>query len=319
MSNLELKNVSDFDFSKIEESFSKYNKKILFVFSCGYESRSLSQFLFLKKHVKNHEINYLCFSFSSYKNSASRSVNDSVLAENNVEPIEVESKDWEGAWRHLSGYVSNNLNGDAQIYIDYSSMPRNWYCMLANKLVLGELGKTAALIYSHGRYSDTQYPWVGYGEFNKFSGRPDITTTSEVNIFGLGFDSVRTHGIWTYLDPQMTISVIARSPNNGAHCQRVEKENPEIISASTGIYEVEIDKFGSMLATLIDLSRKHQVFGDIALVPDGPKPMVIAMSLVPNYLDEKGFYCWNVGHVKPDDYEPIDVEFSGEYFGFGVF
>ena len=130
---------------------------------------------------------------------------------------------------------------------------------------------------------------------------------------------LETHGIWTHLDPQVTISVIARSPNNGAHCQRVKRENPEIISASTGIYEVEIDKFGSMLATLIDLSRKHQGFGDIALVPDGPKPLVIAMSLVPNYLDEKGFYCWHVSHVKPDDYEPLDVVCSDEYFGFGVF
>ena len=86
-------------------------------------------FIFEGKHVKKHEINYLCFSFSSYKNSASRSANDRVLTEYNVEPIEIESKDWEGAWRNFSDYLSNNLNGDAQIYIDYSSMPRNWYCM----------------------------------------------------------------------------------------------------------------------------------------------------------------------------------------------
>ncbi len=319
MNKCDLKNISNFDFNKIEESFSKYDKPILFVFSCGYEKRSLSQYLHLVEHIDNHDINYLCYSFSSYKNSSSRLDNDKVLSENKIEPIELDPKDWNSAWSHLSDHFLNKLNGDAQVYIDYSSMPRNWYCMLASKLVLGELGSVAALVYSHGKYFDSKYPCVGYGEFGRLSGRPDITATREVNIFGLGFDSIRTHGIWTFLDPQLSISVIARSPNNNEHVQRVLRENPEIISASTGTYEVDIDKFDSMLATLIDLSRKHQEFGDVALVPDGPKPMVIAMSLVPYYLDSKGFYCWHVGHVKPDDYEPIDIEASGEYFGFGVF
>jgi len=319
MSNIELKNISDFDFTNIEESFSRSTKPILFVFSCGYEERSLSQFLILKGLEKNHNINYLCFSFSSYKSSASRPSNDQILFDNEIEPIELETKDWQGAWQNLSDYLSDTLNDEAQIYIDYSSMPRNWYCMLAKKLVQGELGQSAVLIYSHGKYVDSKYPCVGYGDFNKFSGRPSITATSEVNIFGLGFDSVRTHGIWTYLDPQMSISVIARAPNNDEHIQRVSRENPEIISSSSEQCEVDIDKFGKMLATLTDLSRKYQGFGDIALVPDGPKPMVIAMSLVPYYLDEKGFYSWHVGHVKPDGYKPIDIECSGEFFGFGVF
>jgi hypothetical protein len=74
-----------------------------------------------------------------------------------------------------------------------------------------------------------------------------------------------------------------------------------------------------MLATLVDLSRKYLTYGDVALVPDGPKPMVAAMSLVPFYLEDKGVYCWHVGHVKPDDYEPVDIDFSGQFFGFGIF
>ncbi len=319
MSNFGLKNISDFDFTKIADTFSKSDKLILFVFSCGYEKRSMAQFLYLQDKAGAYDINYLCFSFTSFKQSASRPENDEILSNYSIDPIELEPTDWEGAWGHLYDYLHNKLDGEAQIYIDYSSMPRNWYCMLAKKLILGELGQTASLVYSHGKYFDSQYPCVGYGEFHKFSGRPEITSTKEVNIFGLGFDSIRTHGVWTFLDPQISIAVIARSPNNDEHCERVRRENPEILSASSAVHEVDINKFGDMLATLIDISRKHQGFGDVALVPDGPKPMVIAMSLVPYYLDEKGFYCWHVGHVKPEDYEPIDIECSGEFFGFGVF
>lgn len=319
MNNIELSDIKDFDFKKVTYSCSEYKKPILFVFTCGYEERSLSQFLYLQDQAVSNKVHYLCFSFTSYRKNASRPKNEARLLEHGIKPIELDATDEESVWDHLNDYFTNQLNGDALVYIDYSSMPRNWYCMLARKLVFGELGKTAAMIYSHGRYSDERYPCVGYGEFHKSSGRPDINATREVNIFGLGFDSIRTHGIWTFLDPQLSISIIARSPENKAHLQRVKKENPEILAASSGVFEVDIHKFDSMLASLIDLSRKYREVGDVALVPDGPKAMVIAMFLVPYYLKEKGVYSWHVGHVKPDNYEPIDIQASGEYFGFGTF
>lgn len=315
----ELKNIADFDFNKITDSFSKCKKPILFVFSCGYEKRSLSQFQYLQKVAPSQDIKYLCFGFKNYKTNASRPENDKELAKYGIKPIELETEDSISVWMSLCNYMHQELNDDAQIYIDYSSMPRNWYCMFAKKLISGELGDHASLIYSHGRYFDSQYPCVGYGEFHQFSGRPKITSTREVNIFGLGFDSIRSHGIWTFLDPQLSVAVIARSPKNDEHCQRVIRENTEILSAADSIHEVDVNKFCNMLARLVDLSRKYQSYGDVALVPDGPKPMVLAMSLVPYYLGDKGIYSWHVGHVKPDDYEPIDIEFSGEFFGFGTF
>jgi hypothetical protein len=319
MTGFELKKIYDFDFTKICEAFTKSKKPILFVFSCGYEKRSVSQLQYLQENAKAHDIKYVCFSFEDYKTSGSRVENDELLVRSGIVPIELDGQDCSTAWEVIKNHYYDELNGEAQIYIDYSSMPRSWYCMLAVKMIMGELGEHAALIYSHGKYFDAQYPCVGYGEFHKFSGRPKITSCSEVNVFGLGFDSIRSHGIWTFLDPQLSVTVIARSPNNAEHCERVKRENSEILFSSDSIHEVDVNKFSNMLATLVDLSRKYQTYGDVALVPDGPKPMVAAMSLVPFFLNESGVYCWHVGHVKPDDYEPIDIDFSGEFFGFGVF
>ncbi len=319
MTETELKKISDFDFAKICESFTNTKKPIVFVFSCGYEKRSVTQFQYLQEHAKSHDIKYICFSFNSYKKFGSRVENDEFLVKSAITPIELDGEDCNAAWEIIRKHLYDDLNGEAQIYIDYSSMPRSWYCMLALKIITGELGDHAAMIYSHGKYFDAQYPCVGYGEFHKFSGRPKITSSSEVNVFGLGFDSTRSHGIWTFLDPQLSVTVIARSPNNAEHCERVERENSEILSASDSIHRVDINKFSNMLATLVDLSRKYQTYGDVALVPDGPKPMVAAMSLVPYFLNEYGVYCWHVGHVKPDDYEPVDIDFSGQFFGFGIF
>ena len=306
----------DFDLKDIKVKASKSCKPILFVFSCGYEERSMAQYLYFRENVKDDLVNYLCFSFKSYKNKGSRIVNEKILSKDGIKPSELDTKDWATAWMILKECFNEKLKGEAQVYIDYSSMPRNWYCMLAKEMVAGELGEDVGMIYSHGKYFKSQYPCVGYGEFHKFSGRPNITSTRELNVFGLGFDSIRTHGIWTFLDPQVSVAIIAKSENNQKHCERVRSENPEIISASDSIYEVNFNEFSSMLATLIDVTRRYSCHGDVSLVPDGPKPLVLAMSLVPVYLDIKGVYCWHVGHVKPENYEPIDIKCSGEFFGF---
>lgn len=311
--------IVDFDFEKISKSFARIKKPILFIFFCDYEERSLTQFNHLTEKNKEHEINFLCFRSKSYRKICSIEKNTKIITNFKINPIEVDIENHEKVWVIIKEHISNEFSNDAQIYIDYSSMPRNWYCMLANKVISGELGRNSALIYSHGEYFDSPYPYVGYGDFHKFSGRPNIASTRETTIFGLGFDSTRTHGIWSFLDPQLSISVIARSPNNNSHCERVIRENPEILSASDIIIEVNINKFHDMLSTLVDLSRKYKTFGDIALVPDGPKPMIIAMSLVPYYLNEKGVYCWHVDHVESGKNTPIDVKPSGEFFGFGVF
>ena len=316
MSNFDLPLFIDFDLKDIKERAEQSENPILFVFSCGYEERSLSQYKYVNENVPEDKVIYLCFCFKSYKDFGSRPSNDRLLSEHGINQVEVDTKDCVTAWTTLANYINDHPEGFTQIIIDYSSMPRNWYCMFANKMINGEIGPDVAMIYSHGEYFTSKYPCVGYGEFHEFSGRPNITTTREMNIFGLGFDSTRTHGIWTFLDPQASVAIIARSPNNKEHCDRVRRENPEIISASDNIYEVNINEFSMTLSTIIDIARKYSGYGDVALVPDGPKPIVLAMSLVPLYLDSKGVYCWHVGHVKPEEYEPIDIKPSGGFFGF---
>ena len=56
--------------------------------------------------------------------------------------------------------------------------------------------------------------------------------------------------------------------------------------------------------------------GDVVLVPDGAKPLVLAMSLIPEYTGFRGVFCWHIGHVKPDGYVPNDVEATGEIVAF---
>lgn len=318
MNKLDLANFCDIDFDSAVDSIIHAEGQVLFVFSCGYEERSLAQYKRLRDKVPNGKIKFLCFSFSAFKKSGSRPKNDKIIKGDGVDSIQLDTGDWACAWATLQSLLQSDFPSMPPIYIDYSSMPRSWYCNFAVKVSQKELGDRVSFFYSLGEYSQEQYPCVGYGEFHEFSGRPNITSTREINIFGLGFDSIRTHGIWTYLDPQISISLIAATSNNREQCERVKKENPEIIADSETVFEVRVDCFSNMLSTIVDISRKLLPYGDVALVPDGPKPMVLAMSLVPLYLDMSGVYCWHVGHVKPEGYEPIDVRSTGNFYGFQI-
>jgi hypothetical protein len=316
MTNRALPQLSTHDLDSVRTKIDASSSSVLFVFSSGYEKRSLFQYNLFKNFLPSDRTIFLCFGFASYKESGSRPENDLELQRDGVTPVEIEASDFQGAWDNLDSTLSGLDRESTLIIIDYSSMPRNWYCTLGIKMAQGEIGSDVTFLYTPGKYSETEYPCVGYGEFQKFSGRPNITRTRETNIFGLGFDSTRTYGIWTYLDPTSSVAVLGRAPHNSEHCDRVYRENPEIIASSERLYEIRLDSFKDTLAALIDIARSYSSFSDVALVPDGPKPLIMAMSLVPLYLNRSGVYCWHVGHVKPTGYEPIDIESSDDVFGF---
>lgn len=172
MTDFSLPDIFDFDFQTIPDIILNSSSPALFVFSCGYEERSLAQYLELKKIIPREKINYLCFSFATYKTSGSRPKNDEILSADGIRPIEVEPKNWEQAWMCLETYFKNNMTHEPHIFIDYSSMPRNWYCMFAKKIIDLEVGKNVAMIYSHGEYFESQYPvWVTATSINFQAGQ----------------------------------------------------------------------------------------------------------------------------------------------------
>lgn len=163
-----------------------------------------------------------------------------------------------------------------------------------------------------------EYPCVGYGDFRVFSGQPHVTRTKEVHVFGLGLDSTRTYGIWNFLDPQYTCCLVAASAFNQDLVEKVCKLNHEILLGAEVIEKVRFDDFARLLAAIVDLSRKCTAIGDVCLVADGPKPLVLAMSIAPHILGESGVSSWHVAHVKPDGYRPIDVKPTDYVYGFSV-
>lgn len=293
----------------------------LFVFSCGYEARSIE----LLKRISNREnakrTLYLCFSFTTFKESCSRPANEKTLEELGIVPIEVEPNNSKFVVETILskiGELSQSCEGNPTVHIDYSSMPRNWYCAIISRLMFSTPGLTFFCWYTGATYEKDEYPCVGYGEFKIFSGHPRLSSTSETHIFGLGFDGTRSYGIWNFLDSQDALALVGKTDENDYAVDKVYTENQELISASKLVLSIRIDDFSRTLSSVIDLSREYSKQGDVALIPDGPKPLTLAMSLAPELLPDQGVFSWHVGHIKPKGYQPTDALPNGQVYGFRV-
>lgn len=290
----------------------------LFVFACGYESRSLYLLNQIAKQGALEECVPLALCFSKYKEEGSRPANDRRLAALSVAATEIQDYSADTVLRLVGEKIDalTKSGNSVRVVVDYSSMPRRWYCNLVPFLRARSDIRQCEFWYVQGKYGPEEYPCVGYGDFQVFSGQARVTRTKEVHVFGLGFDSTRTYGVWNFLDPQFTCCLIAESDRNQRFVERVLASNSEILQAANLVQRVRLDDFPMLLSQVTDIARKCVNIGDVCLVADGPKPLVLAMSLAPILFGHPGVTSWHVGHVKPADYKPLDIPPSAIVYGF---
>lgn len=295
---------------------------VLVIFACGYEKRSLFMLSKIEEWIpQGKDISFLGFSFSSYVKEGSRKNNDEILETRGIKTHTATSGDGAGFVKIVDERIKliTSTGANVKIVVDYTSMSRNWYCALLNYFLEYDGIFKVIWCYAIGKYESLSYPCVGYGEFKRFSGSPRTGITNQAHFFGLGFDSVRTYGIWNFLDPQYSICLIGRSQGNAHLENRVQQLNSEIIHAAADLAYVPLNDFPALLGFLIQYVRSLITDSDVALVADGPKPLVLAMSIVPLIMNVPGVYCWHVGHVKPNNYVPLDVTASGEILSFQIY
>jgi hypothetical protein len=66
------------------------------------------------------------------------------------------------------------------------------------------------------------------------------------------------------------------------------------------------------------MTREFSALGDVILVPDGPKPLVLAASLVPEFLCKPGIVSFHVRRRKTEHLSTVDVSAAGDIYGFSV-
>ena len=305
-----------------DESNCSYSHILISV--SGYESRAtyLSKLAVIDSKTPKFD-HFLVFGFSSMVDLPGRLANDSwykeqgrpliILGDDSIEEVflTVEKK--------IADFRALNPNRILHIHVDYSSMPRSWYCGLLQRIpgIISEQ-EFCTFWYSLGQYTKTQSPTAGIDDFVCYSGKPSLGATRRQHIIGLGFDAVRTSAIFTVLDPQEVTTFYGVSSQLPEYRNRILRDNYAFFEPGRPSVELVIDDYLECYSKLRSIIRDAARFGDAIVVPDGPKPLVLAASTIVRDLDHQGIVCIHVRRRKDKDAPAEDIQGTGQPIGFSI-
>lgn len=289
-----------------------------FVFVFGYEERSSYIIKKLIKKIRNGNIIPIPFFFADYNKSTSTKRLIGELTRLGFPPICIDYQDGDTVFKKVVNVLDDALVNN--VFIDYSSMPRAWYCKFPELFaILDKQVQNMVFWYSKGDYKTKydEFPNTGVQpEIEVFSGRATLRLSNErTHIFCLGYDNIRTTAIMSVIDPNQYAVVVASPTDDPKIRDNVISRNSKLINAASFQIEIAIEDFQFMVSKLSDISSQLLSKGDVILVPDGPKPLIMACSIVPHILEKHGVVCLHVKRHKKF-YEPVNVTATGEVYGF---
>lgn len=293
----------------------------LYIFAIGYEHRSYFLYDLIQK--KFPTIKPIVFVFDDYVNYP-----DTVAKVRELEhmkiPFYVENyRDSNKVQEKILAFVNDYMTqmDSVTIHIDYSSMPRSWYCKLP--ILLETIIRRTDKVYfwyAEGEYpaSHEEYPSSGIDAFSFFSGKPSLQIeNNRIHIVALGYDVIRTQAILSITDPSYLVACYAYNPEREGFLENLKQVNEPILSRAAMSVALHIEDFEFMVSKLCDTTNELLPAGDVILIPDGPKPLIFALSLVPNLVRKHGITCLHITRNN-EHFEAVDVTATGTVHGFLV-
>lgn len=298
-----------------------FGEKHLYFFSIGYESRSF--FLYDELQKKYPSSKPIIFALNNYKNNPNSVERIDALNCETARVFHLEYSDDAVVQSKILEIIQNSIEqtDSVVVHIDYSSMPRNWYCGLP--LALNKILRTTDKVYfwySEGEYPKTheEYPSAGIEAFTFFSGKPSLQIEgNRIHMVALGYDVTRTEAILSITDPNYLVACYAYNPNRKALLENLLIANEPILARAGMSFALHIDDFEFMISKLCDTVNLLLPEGDVILIPDGPKPLIFALSLVPCFVGKQGVTCLHVSRNNSCS-EMMDVTTTGSVFGFCI-
>lgn len=185
---------------------------------------------------------------------------------------------------NVIAFLNEVVQGETarKIYIDYSSMPRNWYCALPGRIESEVPNRRLELIFLYvaGIYPEEyeSYPTAGIDRLKLFSGGalPRIDS-QRTHLIALSYDTRRTQSLLSMLEPEFLIVCYAYdTPEKKAE---IEDVNQDIIRRASASVALPINDFVYILQKMNEIILEQTREGQIIIIPDGPKPLIFAMSL----------------------------------------
>ena len=275
-----------------------------FIATIGYEDRSTYLIESVTERLNSSNMLVFCFSdLSKHERILSKVTR---LQNLGIRVEFVRYEEYEAVYSYILEFVNLEREKKGIVYIDYSAMPRTWYSKLPVSLMTAD--RKVKFLYVVGEYTqkENEYPCAGISDSYNIIGKPSLNTNSRLHVIGVGYDSVRTMALITRLDPDAYAICSARHSEDDEMEKKVQRVNRPIIDQALFFTTLMMDDFSYMVARLCEIAYEYTKFGDVVFVPDGPKPLIMAMSLVPQITGVPGVVCIHVSR-NPNGYEFVNV------------
>ena len=304
-----------------EFSLNSIKKDDIFICAFGYEKRSLALYNKIRKIISFDNI--LAFVFNDYEKYDYISFEINKIISANRLMIEMVEYDSEVIiCKLIENFIRLKIQKgqELKVHIDYSSMPRRWYYKLP-VLLKNILGKKDSVYFWYvvGKYPGNYeaYPSAGIDSFSVI-GKPSLRVAAKrTHVIGLSYDAIRTSAMISILDPDSYITCNVYNKDNLEIGNNVRLINDRVITMANMEISLQIDDFSFMVSKLCEIVNEFLPLGDVIFVPDGPKPLIFAMSLVPLMIKKAGITCLHVSRNK-EFYGAVNVEPTETIYGFSV-
>lgn len=298
-----------------------FHENDLCIFAIGYEQRSYH--LLDKVSTFSKSPNMMIFAFDDYANYDHVNVKIKELEKEQLQLVFKKYSDSHAVHEKILETVRSMLSKDEPIvvHIDFSSMPRNWYCKLP--ILLQDIIREDDIVYfwySEGEYPSSyeEYPSAGIDTFSFYSGKPSLEIeNNRVHILALGYDTIRTQAIISITDPDYLVACYAYNPTRENFAENIKRINSDLLSKVAMAVALRLDDFSFMVSKLRDMANELLSTGDVILVPDGPKPLIFAISLISDLLNKNGLTCLHIAR-NSNHFVAVDVTPTGVIDGFYI-
>jgi len=238
----------------------------VYVFAIGYEHRSYYLLDYLLEHFPLAR--KLVLVLNDYKNYPHVVEKIHQLEKTNVSFSLVDYLDSSTVNEKIQKALSEAIEKDdpVTVHIDYSSMPRSWYCNLPITLKqILRVEDRAFFWYSEGKYPDTheEYPSAGIDSFSLFAGKPSLQIdNNRIHIIALGYDIIRTQAILSITDPGYFVACLAYDPQSIGFLESLKDVNAPILGRSAMTLALHVNDFEFMVSKMCETANELLPSGD---------------------------------------------------------
>jgi hypothetical protein len=301
------------------KDYAKLNATDLLICALGYEPRSC--FLFEENIDSRNRENTLVFRLDKGKHMQKCLAK---IKNKEIQLIDCEYKDSEKVYQCICNFLKSKsqITNKTSLYIDYSSMPRSWYCPLPVSLSNSfHENIDTTFFYVAGDYPDKSenYPTAGIDSISVFSGLSlPAVDIKRFHIMGLGYDRIRTETVKSIIEPDLLITCYVYNPIDINSKEKISKLNKDFIKKSLLTVALPINNFSCMVDKLCELVYDQVRDGQVIIIPDGPKPLIMAMSLIPELVKKNAITCLHISRNNICHNKIQVTPRKNEIFGFQV-